>query len=357
MQKKFDPQLLLRGHIRKLKPYSSARDEFAGKASVYLDANENPFSSSNATPYPTNFNRYPDPHQLKLKEKIAKLKNVSRKNIFLGNGSDEAIDLLLRAFCIPGEDSIIICPPTYGMYQVFAQIHDLIIHDVPLLEPDFEPDVEKILSLQSDRSKILFLCSPNNPTGNLLNPLLVEKILNNFNGIVVLDEAYLDFSGHLGFVSHLDSFPNLVVLQTFSKAWGLAGLRLGMAFASEEIIQILEGIKSPYNIGTVGQELGLKALEHPALIIKWCKILIQERTRMHSFLSEIKQIQKVFPSDANFLLLKVAEPRNLYVYLSQIGIVVRDRSHLLNCSGCLRITIGTREENDILLKSLNNYWK
>lgn len=344
----FDLNQLLRENIKKLTPYSSARDEFKGEASIFLDANENSFGS----PLTKWYNRYPDPHQLKVKEKLATIKGVPAENIFLGNGSDECIDLLIRAFCIPGEDNIIICPPTYGMYEVSAHINDVAIKKVPLT-PDYQLDLPAIEEAVDDNTKLIFLCSPNNPTGNSLNREDIEVILNNYFGLVVIDEAYINFSALRTFTQELEDYPNLVVMQTLSKAWGLAALRVGMAFASEEIIGVLNRIKPPYNINQASQELVLKALEEVGQVNDMIREIVQQRELLKESLLKLKQVQKVYPSDANFLLVKVDAARETYTKLLEQGIVVRDRSNVVLCEGCLRITVGTPLENKKLVEALS----
>jgi histidinol-phosphate aminotransferase len=334
---------LLRKNIAELKPYSSARDEYTGEAMVFLDANENPFNK----PY----NRYPDPLQRKLKEKIAKIKNTNPKNIFLGNGSDEPIDLLIRAFCEPGTDNIVTVTPTYGMYQVAADINNIEVKKVSLTE-NFEIDASSLLNTVDKNTKLVFLCSPNNPSGNSLNPKQIQKIIDGFAGIVIIDEAYIDFAPGKTFLPELDKNSNLVILQTFSKAWGMAGIRLGMAFASEEIIHILSKIKYPYNLSILTQQKALELLEKPEEIKKWTKLLIAERAKMAELLQDFPFVMKVYPSDANFLLVKMHDSEGIYRYLVEKGIIVRNRSKIHLCEGSLRITIGSSDENDILLKAL-----
>lgn len=345
MKTNFYLEKLIRPNVKKLKPYSSARDEFQGSASVYLDANENP----NDTAY----NRYPDPHQLKLKEKISAIKKVPAKQIFLGNGSDEPIDLLIRAFCEPGVDNVLIPQPTYGMYTVSADINNVAIKTITLTE-DFDLDVELVMNSADANTKIIFLCSPNNPSGNLLDPEKIKSILSRFNGLVVVDEAYIDFTGYEGFLPLLNQYPNLVVLQTLSKAWGLAAIRLGMCFASEAIIQVLNKIKPPYNISILTQQAAVKELEQEPRKNLWVKEIIAQREILKSELSKIKSVQKVYPSDANFLLVQINNARSVYNELVQRGIIVRDRSNVLLCNDCLRITVGTPAENQILLEELAN---
>jgi len=336
---------LVRPNIRKLVPYSSARSEFKGKAEIFLDANENPFE--------TGLNRYPDPLQWKLKAAISKLKGVPAEQIFLGNGSDEAIDLVVRIFCEPRQDHILILPPTYGMYQVSADIADVGIRSVSLT-PDFQPDVEAILAAADAHSKILFICSPNNPTGNDVELERIRSLCAQFQGIVVLDEAYIDFSKQASCTNLLAEFPNLIVMQTFSKAWGMAGIRLGMAFASTEIIQLFNKVKPPYNINQLTQQIALEALETSYDDYKQLlSTLLSERERLVQGLRELPFVEKVFPSDANFMLIKMDDPNRTYQYLVEEGIIVRNRNTVHLCAGSLRITVGRPEENDALLNALN----
>ncbi len=340
----FELDNLIRENIKKLVPYSSARDEFTGQANVYLDANENSLGS----PLVKWYNRYPDPHQSKLKDAISQVKGAPADRIFLGNGSDECIDLLYRSFCNPGKDNVIICPPTYGMYEVSAHINDVEIRKAPLLD-NFQLDLVHIENLVDENTKLLWICSPNNPTGNSIDREDIEMVLNNFNGIVIIDEAYINFSRQKSFVQELDDYPNLVVMQTFSKAWGLAGLRLGMAFASREIINVLNKVKPPYNINQATQDLALKALEEVGQVNDMIKELVLMRDALAEVFQKLPGVQAVYPSDANFLLVKVDDPKKMYTYLLNKGIVVRDRSNVILCEGCLRITIGTEQENTILV--------
>ncbi|SFV33983.1 histidinol-phosphate transaminase [Thermoflavifilum thermophilum] len=346
----FDLQRLIRPNIRQLTPYSSARDEFSGEAQIFLDANENAWGS----PLPKSYNRYPDPLQHRLKAQIAKLKQIPERQIFLGNGSDECIDLTLRAFCEPQQDEVIICPPTYGMYEVCAKIQDAIIKKVPLTA-DFQLDTESIFRAVSPQTKLIILCSPNNPTGNCLRQEDVERVLHAFNGIVAIDEAYIDFASQPGFLHRLQEFPNLIVWQTFSKAWGLAGLRVGMAFASAAIIGILNKIKYPYNISQLTQETLLQALDRVDQVEQWKAHIIQQRQALSQALQQLDIVQKVYPSEANFVLAKIRQARKVYAYLLQQGIVVRDRSQVALCEDCLRITVGRPEENEKLLAGLQAY--
>ena len=346
----FELNNLLRDNIKKLVPYSSARDEFKGEAKIFLDANENSFGS----PLTRWYNRYPDPLQKAVKQKLSEIKGVPAENIFLGNGSDECIDILLRAFCEPGRDNIIICPPTYGMYEVSANINDVQIKKVPLT-PSFQLDLQAIEEAVDDHTKMIFLCSPNNPTGNSLNKEDVEIILNNYFGLVVIDEAYINFSRFRSFTQELNDYPNICVLQTLSKAWGLAALRVGIAFASEAIIQIMNKIKPPYNIGQASQELALRALDEVEQVNGMIKEIVKQREELIQRLSELSIVEKIFPSDANFLLVKVIHARNIYNYLLEKGIVVRDRSRVELCDGCLRITVGTPKENNELITQLKDF--
>ena len=346
----FDLETLVRPNIKDLVPYSSARKEFAGGATnIFLDANENSFGS----PLETSFNRYPDPLQTEIKRIIAEWINLSANQIFVGNGSDEAIDLLLRVFCRPALDEILITPPTYGMYEVSANINDVLIKRV-LLDSDFGLSSERILENSGERTKLIFFCSPNNPTGNSLEHETVLEIARNFKGIVVVDEAYIHFSREKSFVRDLKKHPNLVVLQTFSKAWGLAGLRVGMAFASEEIITLLNRVKPPYNVSQIAQEALLAALENKEQVETVIAEIIREREALGEKLEKLAIVERVFPSDANFLLVKTSDANRIYHYLIEQQIVVRNRSNVELCAGCLRITIGTPEENQTLLKALEN---
>lgn len=348
--KEFNLNNITRENIKKLIPYSSARSEYEGDAQVFLDANENSLGSM----LQENFHRYPDPLQKKLKEKISALKNVNSKNIFIGNGSDEAIDLLIRAFCNPGKDEILIFPPTYGMYEVSAAINDVEIKKV-LLNDNFELNIPLIKKSINDKTKIIFVCSPNNPTGNSFNENEIEDLLNNYNGIVVIDEAYIDFSDKASWLSKITRYPNLVILQTLSKAWALAGLRIGMAFASEEIIQILNKIKPPYNISVATQKLALQVLSDEEKAYQKIDILKKEKQKLIEDLKAFDFIKKIYPSDTNFLLIKVNDAARLYKYLLSKNIVVRNRNNQPLCENSLRITIGTPEENISLLQALKNY--
>ena len=344
---RFDLHKLTRPNIKQLTPYSSARDEFSGEAKVFLDANENSLGS----PLPKWYNRYPDPHQQQVKAALSQIKGIDAKHIFLGNGSDECIDILFRCFCEPGKDNVVICPPTYGMYEVSANINDVEVRKAPLL-PDFQLNLAHLEQLTDANTKIIWLCSPNNPTGNALNRTDIETVLNNFSGIVVIDEAYINFSRQKSFVQEMTEYPNLVVLQTLSKAWGLAALRLGMAFASEEIIEVMNKVKPPYNINQATQDLVLKALEEVGQVNDMIKELVAMREALKEVFEQMPTVETVYPSDANFLLVKIAEARKVYEFLLTKGIVLRDRSNVQLCEDCLRITIGTENENTILVDAL-----
>lgn len=346
----FDLNNLLRENIKKLTPYSSARDEFSGDAKVFLDANENSLGS----PLPKWYNRYPDPYQHQLKEAISQIKGITSEHIFLGNGSDECIDLLFRTFCIPGKDNVIICPPTYGMYEVSANINDVEVRKAPLLD-NFQLDMIHLETLADDHTKLIWICSPNNPTGNSLDRKDIETILNNFKGIVVIDEAYINFARQKTFIQELVEYPNLIVMQTFSKAWGLAALRLGMAFASTEIIAVLNKVKPPYNINQATQDLALQALGEVDKVNLMIKELVDMRNALAQVFEQIPIVEKVYPSDANFILVKIKGAKEVYEFLLTLGIVVRDRSNVRLCDDCLRITIGTEAENTTLVDAMLTY--
>lgn len=334
---------LVRQSVLKMKPYSSARDEYQGEASIFLDANENPFN----TPY----NRYPDPLQWAVKEKIGQLKGVRKENILLGNGSDEPIDLLIRAFCDPGKDAITSISPSYGMYEVSAEVNNVEFRKVKLT-PAFELDAEELLRVAGEDSKLIFLCSPNNPTGNNLSRKEIHKVLANFHGLVVVDEAYIDFSSAPSYIGELSKYPNLVVLQTFSKAWGAAAIRLGMAFASPEVIGLLNKIKYPYNINQLTQEYALRLLLDENKMKEQLVLLLEGRTLLERRLRELPCVKTIYPSDANFILVRVTDATGIYNRLVEKGIIVRNRTNVALCEGCLRITVGTEEENNQLLNEL-----
>ena len=341
-------QQLTRTNIWNLAPYSSARNEYSGHAAhVFLDANENPYND----PY----NRYPDPLQLELKERLSTVKGVPAGNIFLGNGSDEAIDLVYRCFCEPGKDNVVAITPTYGMYEVCADINNVEYRSVPLRD-DFSLDADALLAACDANTKAIWLCSPNNPTGNSLNPSEIEKVLKGFDGVVVIDEAYIDFAGQPTFTplitSPSDIIATPIILQTLSKAWGSAAIRLGMAFASEDVIALFNKVKYPYNVNELTQKQALQRLNDVYTVQNWVKLLIQERERMIDAFLQLPICQKVYPTDANFVLIKVTDAQKIYDYLVEKGIIVRNRTRITLCQNCLRITIGTREENNELLRAL-----
>jgi histidinol-phosphate aminotransferase len=346
----FNALNLARPNIRQLRPYSSARSEFAGEAEVFLDANENAFGS----PAGQTLNRYPDPMHGELKRTIGEMNDIAVENIFVGNGSDEAIDLLIRIFCEPRTEAIIICPPTYGMYRVLAEINDVEVREAPLTN-DYQLDGSAIDRVNDARSKLLFICSPNNPTGNLMNRREILRIAREFNGLVVADEAYIHFSDQKSMIRDVEDNPNLVVLQTFSKAWGMAGLRVGMAFADPEVVSLMNAVKPPYNVNTISQRAVLKAIQDEVTVKRWITEAIEQRDRLENELIQITGVEKIFPSDANFLLVKVDRAREHYQFLIDRGIVVRDRSNVLLCEGCLRITVGTAAENSRLIAAMNEF--
>lgn len=333
----------IRQNILALAPYSCARDEFKGNARVFVDANENPFQNG--------YNRYPDPLQWALKEKIAKIKGVRPTQIMLGNGSDEPIDLVYRIFTEPQKDNAVAIAPSYGMYGVCADINNVEYKKV-VLDEGFKLNADKVLAAVDANTHVIWLCSPNNPSGNLLNRAEIEKILNKFEGIVVIDEAYADFSSEESWLNSLDKYKNLIVLQTFSKAWGLAGVRCGMAFASEEIISYFNKVKYPYNINLLTQEFVFKKLDEIAEKEKQVKIILEQRARLAEALLKKSKVKKVYPSDANFLLVEVDDANAMYKELAGKEIVTRNRTNVTLCHNCLRITVGTPEENDILLSEI-----
>ncbi len=346
----FDLNKILRSHIASMKPYSSARDEYKGTRGIFLDANENPYGSVGGGQY----NRYPDPMQWAVKELIAGVKDVVKEQIFLGNGSDEPIDLLIRAFCEPGKDNVIQMSPTYGMYQVSADLNFVQVIDVPL-SADFNIRTADVLNAVTSNTKIIFICSPNNPTGNSLSRESIETIIKSFDGLVVVDEAYIDFSDEPTFLKDLTKYANLVVLQTFSKAWGLAGVRLGMAFASQEIIKVLSKIKYPYNINMLTQQVAIKALQDLAGRDKMVKDVLEQRERLAAELMKISYVKYIYPSDANFLLVKMDSAKEVFDFLINKEVIVRDRTKVMLCEGCLRVSIGTDKENDSLLAEMKSY--
>jgi histidinol-phosphate aminotransferase len=346
----FNLNNLIRPNIKTLVPYASAREEFEGMADVFLDANENSLGSPVAQAY----HRYPDPYQRELKQALAKIKQVPEEQIFLGNGSDECIDLIYRCFCEPGKDNVIICPPTYGMYEVSADINNIEVRKA-LLTSDFQLSLDDIANLVDEHTKIIWICSPNNPTGNSIYFEDIETILNNFDGLVVVDEAYVNFARQRSAISQLKEYENLVILQTLSKAWGLAALRLGMAFASADIIRIMNKVKPPYNINQATQQLAFEALSNIEETNRRITTLVSLRKQLADQLAQLPVVQQVFPSDANFLLVRMQGASNIYKYLLSKGIVVRDRSKVPLCEDCLRITVGTQEENTALINALKSY--
>ncbi|MBQ6681872.1 MAG: histidinol-phosphate transaminase [Prevotella sp.] len=340
-------QELVRPNIWALAPYSSARNEYSGKvAHVFLDANENPYNKP--------FNRYPDPLQLDLKQEISKVKRVPVANIFLGNGSDEAIDLPYRIFCRPGKDNVVAIEPTYGMYKVCADTNDIEYRPV-LLDEHYQIQADRLLTACDENTKIIWLCSPNNPTGNNLIRNEIVKVLEHFEGIVIVDEAYSDFSDEKTFRSELDKYPNLIVLNTLSKAWGCAAIRLGMAFAHEDIIALFNKVKYPYNVNLLTQKQAIEALHSRVEVEEWVRLLLLERSNMMKAFTLLPICEKVYPSDANFFLAKMTDAQAIYDYLVEKGIIVRNRTRIQLCHDCLRITIGTKSENIELLSALRQY--
>lgn len=340
-------QELTRPNIWRLKPYSSARDEYKGvEASVFLDANENPYNGPH--------NRYPDPLQCELKNELAKVKKVGADHIFLGNGSDEAIDLVFRAFCEPRVDNVVAIDPTYGMYQVCAEVNDVEYRKV-LLDEQFCFSADKLLAAADEHTKVIFLCSPNNPTGNDLPRAEIEKLLSSFQGLVVLDEAYNDFSEVPSFLADLEKYPNLIVLQTFSKAWGCAAIRLGMAFASPQIIAVFNKIKYPYNVNLLTQKQAIEMLHRYYEVERWVRTLKEERGYLEAAFAKLPCTVKMYPSNANFFLARVTDAVKIYNYLVGQGIIVRNRHSVTLCGNCLRVTVGTRIENNKLIEALKNF--
>lgn len=339
-----DLKELIRPNILALAPYSCARNEFKGlNASVYLDANENPYNES--------VNRYPDPLQFEVKKLLAPIKGVSEEQIFLGNGSDEAIDLVYRVFCQPGKDNVVAIEPTYGMYEVCADINDVEYRRVQL-DSKFDIDADKILAATDSNTKVIWFCTPNNPTGNSLNQKEIDKVLKNFGGIVVVDEAYSDFSAQPLYRNRLSEFPNMIVLNTFSKAWGSAAIRLGIAFASEQIIAYFNNVKYPYNVNILTQKKAIEILNNKKQVDEWVKIILSERSRLAEEFGKLSICKKIYPSDANFILAEVEDANSTYNYLVEKGIIVRNRNKVTLCKNCLRITVGTPEENNELLNAL-----
>lgn len=346
MNNPIDFKQLVRNNILELVPYSSARDEFSGTASVFLDANENPYN--------TPLNRYPDPKQGELKRIIAMLKGQKVENLFLGNGSDEGIDLLFRVLCEPGRDNVIVVDPTYGMYGVCAKINHVEQKSV-LLDPDFTLDPVRVLEAVDNQTRMIFLCSPNNPTANSMDMDAIVRIIDAVKCMVVVDEAYIDFSRRQGILSLVPEKKNLVVLQTLSKAWGLAGIRLGMVFAHEELIGYLSGVKYPYNINALSLAEAIKSMGNPGAMESWVSRILEEREKLVEKLKSLSFVKKLFPSDANFLLVRMDHPGEVYGFLMERGIIVRDRSSVPLCEGCLRISVGTEQENSLLCNALEAY--
>lgn len=353
----FNLDYLVRENIKNLAPYSTARHEFSGEALIMLDANENSLGSPVKLcmdDHQESLNRYPDPVQHQLKQRISEIKGIAPEHIFTGNGSDEAIDLLFRIFCEPGIDNVITLPPTYGMYTVAAAINNIKVKEVPLTD-DFQLNVQAIADAVDNYTKMIFICSPNNPSGNSIHRQDVEIILNNFDGLVVIDEAYINFARQKTFSTQLANYPNLVVLQTLSKAWGLAALRVGLAMASRQIIDLMNNVKYPYNINIASQELALKALQKVDQVNTWTKQIIEQRGFLEKELKTIPVIQKIYPSDANFLLVKMLNANDIFKYLQAKGIIVRNRTNVIGCKDCLRITVGTKDENNSLIEALRDF--
>ena len=343
MNTTFNINNLVRANIKALKPYSSARDEFKGTADVFLDANENPFGE---------LNRYPDPQQSKIKDKLSAIKSVQTNQIFIGNGSDEVIDLAFRIFCEPGKDKVLTFTPTYGMYDVSANINNIEVIKQPLIN-DFQINLNQLQPyLDFEDVKIIFICSPNNPTGNSINTEDIEYIIENFNGIVIVDEAYIDFSSQASFIKNINKYNNLIVSQTFSKAWGLAGVRVGVAYASEAIIALYNRVKPPYNVSTLNQEAVLECLNNQSEVSKNIEIILSERTRLKDALNQLDIVKKIYPTDANFLLVEVDNADKTYQYLIDKKVIIRNRN--TQVENCIRITVGTAVENERLIEALKN---
>jgi histidinol-phosphate aminotransferase len=346
MNQIFSLNRIIRENVKRLVPYSSARDEFSGEASVFLDANENPYENG--------VNRYPDPLQNQLKKRLTQIKGIAPGRMILGNGSDEVIDLLFRAFCEPNKDNVVICTPTYGMYEVAAGINAIEIKEMAL-DSNFQPDVDAVMNAANEDSKMLLLCSPNNPTANLYDEDKTIKLLDNFPGVVIVDEAYIDFAPGKTLTHKLDKYPNLVILQTLSKAWGMAGIRLGIGFACEEIIEVLNRIKPPYNVNCLTQAKALELLDDEAKYLNQVKEILKAREELNHFLNGLSFVKKVYQSDSNFILVQVDNAKQLYHFLLQKGIIIRDRSGMAGLENCVRISIGTKEENKLLCESLTEY--
>ncbi len=344
-----DVKNLIRPCILNLAPYSTARDEYSGgDIALFLDANESPYENGGV-------NRYPDPHHSTMRQKLGRIKGVECDSIFIGNGSDEAIDIIFRVFCTPAKDNIVTISPSYGMYKVSGATNDVEIREVQL-EDDFSLVADKLLAATDNNTKVIFICSPNNPSGNLLCKDEIYHLLSEFRGMVVIDEAYVDFcAGYTSFSQDLGRYDNLIVLQTLSKAWGLAGLRLGMAFASPFIVSVMNKVKYPYNINTLTQQRVMEELDRESEIIAHCEEIVAQRSELMQEFKKLSFVEKIYPSDANFILIKVGDANALYDYLVSHGIIVRNRNSVVGCSGCLRISIGTPSENIELVKLLNSY--
>lgn len=354
----FDLNSLIRPHILTLQPYQSAREEYQGSEGTFLDANENAFGTPGVAEQYDQFHRYPDPYQRQLKQRLSEVKQVPAENIFLGNGSDEIVDLIIKAFCCPGQsspghDNVVILPPTFGMYRVAAAINDVPVHLATLTE-DYAIDEAALQEAVDDHTKIIFFCSPNNPTGNLLDRTIIERWVKNFSGLVVVDEAYVDFAGAPSFATQLADYPNLIVMQTLSKAWGMAALRLGMAFASSEIVAVLNKIKMPYNVNRLTQERAIELLQHESAMHDSVREIIALREQLTDGLRALPLVQRIYPSDANFLLVKVQQADAVFAYLLEQQVIVRNQSHVRRCEGGFRITVGTAQENRLLINALAN---
>ncbi len=342
----FNLNEIVRNNIKNLKPYSSARDDFSGEANVWIDANENPFN--------TGVNRYPDPHQRELKEMLSQIKGVKPENVFVGNGSDEIIDLLYRIVCEPGKANVVVMPPTYGMYAVSAEVNDVNIKRV-FLKQDFTVDVNAVLEAVDVNTRLIFICSPNNPTGTLVPRDIVETIASKFDGLVVVDEAYIDFAPAESAVSLIDRYPNIFVMQTLSKAWGLAGARVGVGIGSKELLAVMDKVKAPYNVNIISQQIALNTLSDMSSFNIKVETILEQREWLSGELAKLDIVEKVYPSAANFLLVRFKYMADVFQFLMDCGIVTRDRSKEKWCDGCIRITVGTPEENEILVGALNQY--
>ena len=349
----FNINSLIRPHILTLKPYASAREEYQGTEGTFLDANENALGTPGLSDDQDQFHRYPDPYQRALKQRLSEVKHVPAERIFLGNGSDEIVDLIIKAFCRPEQDNVVILPPTFGMYRVAAAVNNVPLHPATLTE-DYTIDEATLSEAVDDHTKIIFFCSPNNPTGNLLKPEIIERWITNFPGLVVVDEAYIDFADVPGFADRIADFPNLIVMQTLSKAWGMAALRLGMAFASPDIVAVLNKIKMPYNVNRLTQEQAIKLLSHESAMRDTVREIIALRKQLASALKKLPLVNKVYPSDANFLFVKMHDADKVFAYLLKRKIIVRNQSKVQRCEGGFRITVGTAQENQWLLDALTS---